>query len=94
MKRLVFAVAAILLLGSASAENYTMDPHHTYASFTINHLGFSTMHGKFQGSKGTLSIDPVSREAEVEVTIDAASIWTGYDKRDDHLKSADFFNSG
>lgn len=79
-------------MSSAFAENYTIDPAHTFPNFTINHLGFSTMHGRFDKTKGKLSIDLTKKTGSVEITIDAASVSTGFKKRDDHLRSPDFFN--
>ena len=64
-------IAAILLLSpfSAIAANYTLDPTHTYPNFTISHLGFSTMYGRFGKSKGKLSMDMDKGTGSVEITI-------------------------
>ena len=84
----IFGVSA----GSVSAASYDLDPAHTYPNFTINHLGFSTMHGHFAKTTGSLELDVAKKTGSVEVTIDAASVYTGFAKRDEHLRSADFFN--
>ena len=87
---------ALVILGisvQVNAADYTIDPSHTYPNFTINHLGFSTMHGRFNKSSGKLSIDLEKGTGSVDVTIDVASIDTGFKKRDDHLRSPDFFNA-
>jgi len=78
--------------GTAYAASYTIDPTHTYPNFTVSHLGYSTMHGQFAKTKGTLEYDKASGEGSVDIVIDAASIYTGFKKRDDHLRSPDFFN--
>ncbi|TPW18504.1 MAG: putative signal peptide protein [Halothiobacillaceae bacterium] len=75
------------------AESYTIDPLHTYPQFTIDHLGFSTMHGRFNSTSGTIDIDLVKKTGSVAVTIDATSIDTGMKKRDDHLRSPEFLNA-
>jgi len=93
MKRAIIVVTiGVFPVSMALADNYTIDPGHTYPSFTINHLGFSTMAGKFDSTTGAFTYDPAGKSASVEVTIDASSIDTGHDKRDDHLRSPDFLN--
>ena len=92
-KALTLASIALLPLGSLQAADFTIDPGHTYASFAVNHLGFSTMRGKFNEQKGTMKYDPASKSAEVSIEIEAASIDTGHDKRDEHLRGPDFLNT-
>lgn len=75
-----------------AADNYKIDPSHTFPNFTVSHLGFSTMHGRFNETTGTIVMDREGGESSVEVTIQTASIDTGHDERDEHLRSADFFN--
>ena len=88
----VLTLVALPLTGYAAPESYTIDPLHTYPNFTIDHLGFSTLHGRFGKTAGKLTIDREKGTGSVEVTIDAASIDTGFIKRDDHLRSPDFLN--
>jgi len=76
----------------AASENFDLDPAHTYPSFEINHLGFSVMRGVFTATAGTLVYDEEQRAGSVKASIDAASIFTGFGKRDEHLRSKDFFN--
>jgi len=76
----------------AAADSYTIDPSHTYPNFKIDHLGFSTMHGRFGKTTGRMSMDRAKGSGSVDIVIDAASIDTGHGKRDDHLRSPDFFN--
>jgi len=86
--------AALLLPATAAAEErYRIDPLHTYPNFKVSHLGFSTMHGRFGRTTGTLVLSEDRRSGSVEVVIDAASIDTGFKKRDDHLRSPDFLNA-
>lgn len=94
MRNMIVAMALIAVSGAASAaaESYTIDPNHTFPNFKINHLGFSTMYGRFGETAGTLTIDRENNTGSVEVVIDAASIDTGMQKRDDHLRSPDFLN--
>ena len=89
----VLAVSIALPLSAQAAESYTIDPAHTYPNFTINHLGFSTMHGRFDKSSGKVTLDRAAKTGSVEMTVETASVSTGFAKRDDHLKSPDFFNA-
>jgi polyisoprenoid-binding protein YceI len=94
MKQLIIiATLACLPLQAAMASDYRIDPSHTYVSFAINHLGFSTMRGKFDQQSGSMQFDPASKKASVIIEIDATSIDTGHDKRDAHLQSPDFLNA-
>lgn len=89
-------VAAAVLVGSAGtawADNYTLDPDHTYPHFSVSHLGFSTMIGRFEKTTGKMSLDTAKKTGSVEVTIDVNSLSTAHAKRDQHLKSPDFFNA-
>lgn len=91
-KALLLTALATLPTGAVLANNYTIDPGHTYVSFAINHLGFSTMRGKFNEQTGSLKYDPAAKTASVTIEIDASSIDTGHVKRDEHLSSPDFLN--
>ena len=83
---------ASLPFATHAADSYSMDPQHTYAHFSVNHLGFSTMQGRFDKSSGKVILNRDAKSGSVDVTIEAASITTGFGKRDDHLRSPDFFN--
>jgi len=86
------ALALTLASGSlATAETYRVDPAHTSVLFRVRHL-FTTVAGRFQTFDGRIVYDEKQpTQAKVEGTIDAASIDTNVKKRDDHLRSADFF---
>jgi len=87
----VFAVLPVSVM--AAAESFTVDPDHTFPNFTIDHLGFSTMHGRFGQTSGKLTVDQAKHTGSVDVVIDAASVDTGFNKRNDHLRSPDFLNA-
>mgnify|MGYP000226090864 CR=1 FL=1 len=94
MKNLVILAAiAILPLKAVIAADYTVDSSHTYVSFSVNHLGCSTMRGKYNEQTGSLKFDPTAKKAEVMIEIEASSIDTGHAKRDEHLQSPDFLNA-
>ena len=93
MKKVILGGLLLLLsTGHSMAAKYKIDSGHTYPNFTISHLGFSTMWGHFAKTTGTLEYDQATGKGVVDITIDASSIYTGHKKRDDHLRSPDFFN--
>jgi polyisoprenoid-binding protein YceI len=99
-KLAVLTVAAALPLSAAAApENYTFDPYHTYVSFSVDHLGFSTMYGRFNKTAGKMTFDAAAKTGSLEITVETASIDTGDSdrgsrprSRDEHLRNVDFFN--
>ena len=73
---------------------WELDKAHSEVEFAVKHMMISTVKGKFTGFDATVSFDPSNVEAaSVEATIDVASIQTGEEQRDAHLKSADFFDA-
>jgi polyisoprenoid-binding protein YceI len=94
-KSLTMGGILLILLGiphSARAGEYTVDPTHTTVAFGVRHL-FTTVNGVFRSFEGHISFDPDHPDkTKVEGSIDAASIDTNVEKRDDHLRSPDFLN--
>lgn len=77
----------------AAPEEFIFDDTHTDILFAVSHLGFSKTYGRFNTARGTVILDREAPEnSRVDVTIDAASIDTNHEKRDTHLRNADFFN--
>lgn len=74
--------------------SWTLDPHHTTVSFSGKHLGVATVRGRFTKVDAEVELDDPEdpTTARGTVTIDAASLTTGSDMRDGHLRSADFFD--
>ena len=77
---------------SAVAGKYKIDPAHTSAEFSIGHLGISNLVGRFNTIEGEINLVP-NGKSDVNVTIQTASIDSNHQKRDEHLKGPDFFNS-
>lgn len=90
----LFIVALILLIPQfALAENWKIDPAHTAVEFKIKHLMISWVKGTFTDVQGAVVFDEAEPEkAAVNVQIATASVDTGNKKRDDHLRSPDFFD--
>jgi polyisoprenoid-binding protein YceI len=72
---------------------WTIDPAHSAAHFSVRHMMISNVRGEFSKLSGTVVVDPVDpSRSTVEVSIDASSINTREPQRDEHLRSADFFD--
>ncbi len=90
---LLTASTLVALVAPASASEWTIDPAHSSATFSVKHLMVSTVRGGFRDVKGTLVLDEQDiTRSKVDVTLDARTIDTGIEKRDEHLRSADFFD--
>ncbi|MEQ1813630.1 MAG: YceI family protein [Candidatus Nitrotoga sp.] len=94
-RRTLFAIliAGSLPFSTQAADSFTVDPDHTFPHFSVSHLGFSTMQGRFDASSGKITLDSAAKKGTIEFSIKAASINTGHAKRDEHLRSPDFFNA-
>ena len=76
-----------------STSTWKIDPAHSVAEFKVKHMMISNVKGQFAKLSGALFFDEFDlANSRVEVSIDAASIHTGEDQRDAHLKSPDFFD--
>lgn len=72
---------------------YAIDASHSQVGFSVKHMMFTTVRGVFNGFEGTIVVDHDNpAKSSVDVTIDASTITTGDLKRDEHLRSADFFD--
>jgi len=86
------AAATLWLPGAAAARSYTVDLAHTGVTFQVRHL-FTYVDGRFKTFDGTIEFDPAHPEqTKITGKIDVGSIDTNVAKRDDHLRSVDFFN--
>ncbi len=94
MKNTIAALALLLMFtSSAFAAKYKLDIGHGEVGFKIKHLGISTVKGKFKDFGGTFDWDEkAGKLTNLKATIKAASIDTNEPKRDDHLRSPDFFD--
>ena len=93
MRHLVM-IGLLAVVAPALAETvWDIDPAHTSAQFSIRHMMISNVRGEFSKISGTVRGDQADpTKAQIEATIDASSIDTREPKRDEHLKSPDFFD--
>lgn len=96
MQRIIVALAALFALAlpaGASASTWVIDPDHSSVDFKVRHLMVSNVKGNFTSFQGTVELDDKDlTKSKVSVTIDTNSIDTNVRKRDEHLRSADFFD--
>lgn len=91
-------ITSILLVSTTQAiaapdnGKYVLDAAHSNVYFSVDHLGYADISGRFNHIEGAVNINPQG-EAQIDVNIQAASVDTNHTKRDDHLRSPDFFNA-
>jgi len=91
--RAMLTVAIMAVPAWATATPWTIDSDHSNVGFSVSHLMVSHVRGNFNKYAGVVDInDKEIAKSTVNVTIDAASINTNVEKRDEHLRSADFFD--
>ncbi len=89
----VLALTFVAAAASAAPVAYKIDPSHSEVGFRIRHF-FSKVPGHFNDFVGTVTLDDKNLAASaVDVTIQTASIFTNNDRRDNHLRSDDFFGA-
>jgi len=97
MSRLVLVLTAALALtasAAAQATTWQIDPNHTAAQFSVRHLGISTVRGAFTKVSGSVTYDPANPgKTVIDVTIDANSVDTRVERRDNDLRSPNFFDA-
>ena len=95
MRRLI--VSSLVLTGCgwgalAHALTWDIDPAHSTIDFSVRHMMVSNVRGQFRKFTGSVDVDPANpAAATVKATIEAASVDTGNEKRDEHLRGPDFF---
>jgi polyisoprenoid-binding protein YceI len=73
---------------------WIIDPDHSVASFVVRHMMVANVRGQFNRISGTIHFDPADiANSSVEVSIDASGIYSGIQKRDDHLRSPDYLDA-
>jgi polyisoprenoid-binding protein YceI len=89
----VVAFACVVPVTARAADTYEIDPAHTSVQFSVRHMMISNVRGEFTKVAGKATGDVANpAAATVEATIDAASIDTRNEKRDEHLRSPDFLD--
>jgi polyisoprenoid-binding protein YceI len=96
MPTLLLLVGFVLPAEAPKSEvrSWSIDKSHSSVGFRVRHLGISNVNGAFTDYDATLQFDPADlRTLKATATIRVASINTGIERRDNHLRSADFFEA-
>jgi len=90
---LLLAVCALLAPSMARTQTWQIDPMHSVVQFSVRHLGISTVRGQFEKLSGSVTYDPAAPDkASISATIDANSINTRVEMRDNDLRSPNFLD--
>lgn len=86
-------LAASSLSAPPAADSYQVDPVHSSMVFRIKHVSATNFYGRFNNITGSFTLDDDASKCSFQIQIKTDSVDTGQKKRDDHLKSPDFFNA-
>jgi polyisoprenoid-binding protein YceI len=90
---ILVVVLAVTAVTAAVAAEYDIDKNHSSVGFKVKHMMVSNVHGQFGDFAGSFTWDPANlAAAKVSATIQTGSVDTRNAKRDEHLRSADFFD--
>lgn len=92
-KLILLLTASLFALPASAADSYTIDPTHTWPMFEVNHLGYSTQHGRFNKSSGKITLDIAAKQGSVDLTIETDSLDMGFAKWNQHMKGEEFFDA-
>lgn len=79
---------------AADPETYRVEPQLSSLEFVVTHLGLIRQHGRFGRTEGTIVIDAEQHSGQIELSIDASTIDTGWELRDAWLRGEDMFDVG
>lgn len=85
-------LSVFLAVPACAMDSYTIDPTHTWPTFDVNHLGYSTQRGRFNRSSGKITLDVAAKQGSVDIIIETDSLDMGFAKWDEHMKGEEFFN--
>lgn len=97
MRRLLLSLPIIFIMAAstiAHAQDYKLDPVHSFVVFRIHHAHAGYVYGRFNGPQGTFKLDADHPANSVfDVTVQAGNVDTANEQRDAHLRSDDFFDA-
>jgi polyisoprenoid-binding protein YceI len=93
------ALAVVWLIAAAPVRSeparFVLDPEHTSITFFAQHLGYADLAGMFLEADGSFTFDEEARElSDLRIVVSTASVFTNHERRDQHLRSADFLDVG
>jgi len=87
---IIIAFGAVMVLPAGAGE-YELDPAHSQVGFAVKHMVIAKVRGAFESYTGGFSVDNSNQLTSARATVEVSSINTKIEKRDNHLKSEDFF---
>jgi polyisoprenoid-binding protein YceI len=91
MEDMNMSTSATITIPGYVAGTWTVDPVHSEVGFSVRHMMVSKVRGKFTSFSATMVTAEDPLQSSVKATIDLSSITTGNEDRDNHIRSADFF---
>ncbi|TRZ56026.1 MAG: YceI family protein [Rhodocyclaceae bacterium] len=91
--RQISAILMIVAFPCLAADQFRIDPDHSFAAFEYDHWGLSYQRGRFDKTSGVIELDVEAKSGLIEITIETASISTGVGVFDKILRSGDFFDT-
>lgn len=93
-KYLAMLLASCVLAAPAfAADEYTIDPNHTFPMFEVSHMGFSIQRGRFNKTSGRIVLDRAARRGSIDLVIDVGSLDMGFPVWDAQMASEGYFDS-
>lgn len=89
----LIALTLIASTSQAFAQTYTIDPNHTFPSFETSHMGISVWRGRFDKTKGTVTINKEAKTGSLDIIIDTHSVDFGHPKLNTHVMGKDFLDT-
>jgi polyisoprenoid-binding protein YceI len=93
MLRSLLAMTVLATFSAQAADEYEIDGSHTYPMFAVSHSGLSTLHGRFDDTRGHFTMDREGGNSSVEAVIRVASLDSGHEQRDKILRGEKFFDA-
>ena len=90
----IIGILVVFSWPAYAAETYKVDPAHSTIIFRVKHLGIAYVYGRFNGPSGSFVFDESSpSKSAIEMQAETKNVDTAVEKRDNHLRSPDFFNA-
>ncbi|MBI5786617.1 MAG: YceI family protein [Rhodocyclales bacterium] len=89
----VVSCLALPLAAQAAPEAFSIDPNHTFPSFSYSHLGYSTQTSRFDRTSGKIVLDRAAKTGSADIQIDMKSVSTGSTLFNEHIQGEDYFNT-
>ena len=93
VRMVVTAFALAVCAPAFGEETYIVDPLHTATTFSVSHLGLSVQRGSFGRTTGTVMLDRAAKKGSIDVAIDANTVTSGSQPRENMLKGEDYFDA-